>query len=138
MAESERYLPDLVTRLEDMFERNGLGAEDVVVRMTGCPNGCARPYLAEIGFVGKAPGRYNLYLGADGLGARLNRLYGDNLDEAGILSALEPIVERYARERTDGERFGDFVMRAGYVEPLLEAADYQRTPAKLSGANIDG
>ena len=115
MAEAERYLPDLITRLEALVARHGLADEPIVVRMTGCPNGCARPYLAEIGLVGKAPGRYNLYLGADFTGQRLNKLYRENADEREILASLEPIVERFARERESRERFGDFVVRAGYV-----------------------
>ena len=115
MAEAERYLPDLITRLEVLVARHGLADEPIVVRMTGCPNGCARPYLAEIGLVGKAPGRYNLYLGADFTGQRLNKLYRENADEPEILASLEPIIARYARERHPQERFGDFVVRAEYV-----------------------
>jgi sulfite reductase (NADPH) hemoprotein beta-component len=115
MAEAERYLPDLITRLEGLAARHGLADEPIVVRMTGCPNGCARPYLAEIGLVGKAPGRYNLYLGADFAGRRHHRLYRENADEPEILSSLEPIFARYAGERLAQERFGDFVVRAGYV-----------------------
>jgi sulfite reductase (NADPH) hemoprotein beta-component len=124
MAEAERYLPDLITRLEDLVARHGLAGEPIVVRMTGCPNGCARPYLAEIGLVGKAPGRYNLYLGADYTGQRLNRLYRENVDEGEILASLEPVIARYARERAGGERFGDFVVRAGYVQPVRAGRDF--------------
>ncbi len=115
MAESERYLPDLLTRLEAIMAEAGLENDPVNVRMTGCPNGCARPYLAEIGFTGKAPGKYNLYLGAGFAGDRLNKLYRENIGEDEILATLSPIIHRYAQERESGERFGDFVVRAGYV-----------------------
>ena len=117
LAESERYLPSLVDKLEDMLDRVGLKDDDIVMRMTGCPNGCARPYLAEIGFVGRNPGLYNLYLGAAFDGSRLNKLYAEDVNEAQILGLLEPMFKRYAKEREDGEHFGDFVIRAGYVHP---------------------
>jgi sulfite reductase (NADPH) hemoprotein beta-component len=129
MAEAERYLPDLITRLEHIVAAHGLANEPIVVRMTGCPNGCARPYLAEIGLVGKAPGRYNLYLGADYTGQRLNRLYRENVDEREILASLEPVIARYARERATGERFGDFVVRAGYVQPVRAGRDFNAPAA---------
>ena len=115
LAESERYLPALLTRLEAALEQAGLTDDEIVIRMTGCPNGCARPYLAEIGLVGRAPGRYNLYLGAAFDGTRMNRLYRKDLDESGILGVLGPMFTAYARERRSGERFGDFTIRAGYV-----------------------
>jgi sulfite reductase (NADPH) hemoprotein beta-component len=83
--------------------------------MTGCPNGCARPYLAEIGLVGRAPGVYNLYLGAAFDGSRLNKLYRQDVDHAAIIDALTPLLNAYARERKTGERFGDFVIRKGIV-----------------------
>jgi sulfite reductase (NADPH) hemoprotein beta-component len=119
LAESERYLPELVTSLEDILDKAGLRDDDIVIRMTGCPNGCARPYLAEIGLVGRAPGLYNLYLGAAFDGTRLNKLYAQEVDGPRIVAALEPILLRYAKERQDGERFGDFAIRAGYVKPTL-------------------
>jgi sulfite reductase (NADPH) hemoprotein beta-component len=115
MAEAERYLPEIVSRLEERLTAHGLQEEKILLRITGCPNGCARPYLAEIALVGKAPGRYNLYLGGDVRGQRLNRLYRENIDEAGILGALEPLFAAYARERHPGEGFGDFTVRAGHV-----------------------
>jgi sulfite reductase (NADPH) hemoprotein beta-component len=116
LAESERFLPGLVTDLEDILERAGLREEDIVVRMTGCPNGCARPYLAEIGFVGRSPGLYNLYLGAAFDGTRLSKLYAQDVNREQILTLLKPIIQRYAKERSDGEHFGDFVIRAGIVK----------------------
>ncbi|MFP2957560.1 assimilatory sulfite reductase (NADPH) hemoprotein subunit [Myxococcus sp. 1LA] len=115
MAEAERYLPAFVGRLEDRMRAHGLQDANLLLRITGCPNGCARPYLAEVGLVGKAPGRYNLHLGGDVRGQRLNRLYRENIDEEAILAALEPLFEGYARERQPGEGFGDFVVRAGHV-----------------------
>jgi sulfite reductase (NADPH) hemoprotein beta-component len=122
MAEAERYLPDLITRMEELAARHGLADTPITVRMSGCPNGCSRPYLAEIGFVGRAPGRYNMYLGAAFDGSRLNRLYLDNADEATILEAVDHLFERFARERAQGEAFGDFVIRTG----LIQAADHGR------------
>jgi sulfite reductase (NADPH) hemoprotein beta-component len=115
LAESERYLPTLIDALDERLAAHGLSEDDIVIRMTGCPNGCARPYLAEIGLVGKGPGRYNLYLGAAFDGTRMNKLYAEDLDHAGIIAALDPIFAAYAAERQKGERFGDFAIRAGFV-----------------------
>ncbi|WP_440995727.1 assimilatory sulfite reductase (NADPH) hemoprotein subunit [Arhodomonas sp. SL1] len=117
MAESERYLPAFVDRLEDLMRDAGLDPEyePIVVRMTGCPNGCARPYIAEIGFVGKALGRYNLYLGGNPTGSRLAKLYRENIDEATILAELRALFHRYAAEREADEAFGEFVVRAEVV-----------------------
>jgi sulfite reductase (NADPH) hemoprotein beta-component len=120
MAESERYLPGLITQLEAIMRDAGLADDPIVVRMTGCPNGCARPYLGEIGFVGKAPGKYNLYLGASFNGERLNKLYRENIGEAEILAELTPIIARYADEREANEAFGDFVIRAGIIAETTE------------------
>jgi sulfite reductase (NADPH) hemoprotein beta-component len=124
MAESERYLPSLIDRIEEMMAANGLHDDSIVVRMTGCPNGCARPYLGEIGFVGKAPGKYNLYLGAGFRGERLNKLHRENIGEQEILAELEPMIGHYAKEREDGEPFGDFVIRAGYVHATTAGRDF--------------
>ena len=119
LAESERFLPDLVTALEDSLDRAGLTQDDIVIRMTGCPNGCARPYLAEIGLVGRNPGLYNLYLGAAFNGSRLSKLYAQDIDKQRIVSLLEPIFINYAKTRKEGERFGDFTIRSGYVNATL-------------------
>jgi sulfite reductase (NADPH) hemoprotein beta-component len=124
LAESERYLPSLVTALEERLAANGLEDEEIVIRMTGCPNGCARPYLAEIGLVGKGPGRYNLYLGAAFDGSRLSKLYAEDLDHAGIVAKLDPLFAAYAANRKPGERFGGFVIRAGFVTPTTNGADF--------------
>ena len=119
LAESERFLPELITTLEDSLDKAGLRNDDIVIRMTGCPNGCGRPYMAEIGFVGRSPGLYNLYLGAAHEGTRLNKLYAQDVGKARIVELLEPLFLRYAKERDEGERFGDFVIRAGVVKPTL-------------------
>ena len=115
MAEAERYLPRLVQLVDAQLAKNGLANAPLVLRITGCPNGCARPYLAEIALVGKAPGRYNLFFGGDGRGERLNVLYLENVDEPTIVAALDAAFARYASERTEGERFGDFAWRVGLV-----------------------
>ena len=115
LAESERYLPDLITALEDVLDKAGLRDADIVMRMTGCPNGCSRPYLAEIGLVGRAPGLYNLYLGGAFDGTRLNKLYAQDVDNAKILELLDPLIVQYANQRNEGERFGDFAIRAEFV-----------------------
>jgi sulfite reductase (NADPH) hemoprotein beta-component len=111
LAESERFLPTLLDRIEALLAEVGLGDEAILIRMTGCPNGCVRPYMAEIGFVGRAPGRYQIYFGGNESGTRLNRLYRDNVKDPEILEVLRPVLARYARERTSGERFGDWVAR---------------------------
>ncbi len=120
LAESERYLPDLVGELEQVIEECGLRHDAILIRMTGCPNGCARPYLGEIGLVGRAPGKYNLYLGAAFNGSRLNKLHKPSVPAAEIKNELAPIIRRYALEREEGERFGDFVIRAGIIAPTTE------------------
>jgi sulfite reductase (NADPH) hemoprotein beta-component len=124
LAESERYMPALLDALDEKLAAQGLSGDDIVIRMTGCPNGCARPYLAEIGLVGKGPGRYNLYLGAAFDGSRLNKLYGEDLDHAAIVAALEPIFAAYAAQRQKGERFGDFCIRAGFVAATGNGRDF--------------
>ncbi len=124
LAESERYLPDLVTALDESLSAHGLSADDIVIRMTGCPNGCARPYLAEIGLVGKGPGRYNLYLGAAYDGSRMNKLYAEDLEHKGIVATLDPIFAAYAKDRQKGELFGDFTIRAGYVAATDNGRDF--------------
>src|SRR5690606_23812485 len=113
MAESERYLPHLITKIEQILEAHGLTSDPITIRMTGCPNGCARPYIAEIGLTGRGPGKYNLYLGGGFHGQRLNKMYLENGDEAAILSALDNVLGHYARDRNTGEHFGDFAIRAG-------------------------
>lgn len=124
LSESERFLPDLVTELEDVFEEVGLRDDEVIIRMTGCPNGCARPFLGEIGFIGKAPGVYNLYLGAGFKGDRLNKLYRESIKQEDIVPTLRPIIEDYAKTRNEGEKFGDFVIRKEYVKATLRGSEF--------------
>lgn len=111
LAESERALPGVITRLEGLLTELGLADEPIVVRMTGCPNGCVRPYLAEIGFVGKAPDKYQIYLGGAHVTNRLNWVYRDNVTTAAIIDELRPVLTRFVKERQGPERFGDFCAR---------------------------
>jgi sulfite reductase (NADPH) hemoprotein beta-component len=111
LAEAQRYLPSLISRIEGLLTGHGLEKEAIIIRMTGCPNGCGRPYAAEIGFIGTAAGRYNLHLGGDHEGERLNRLYKENLDETAILKELDVLFWLYKKERVSGEKFGDFALR---------------------------
>ena len=115
LAESERYLPELITKIDALLAAHGLAEQKITLRMTGCPNGCARPYIAEIGLVGRGPGRYNLLLGGGADGARLNRLYRENLDETEILAALDPLFQDYAENRGTGEGFGSFMHRSALL-----------------------
>jgi len=115
MAEAERYLPGFIDRVDELLAKHGLRNIPLTVRITGCPNGCARPYLAEIALIGRAPGRYTLRLGADAVGSRLNVLYRDNIDEPSIVNALDELIGRYAAERQTDERFGDFLWRANVL-----------------------
>lgn len=120
MAESERYMPDLLTKIEKIMARHGLSDEAITIRMSGCPNGCSRPYIAEIGLTGRAPGKYNLYLGGGFHGERLNKMVRENVAEPVILEVLEETLGRYARERQIGEHFGDFLIRVGIVPEVKE------------------
>jgi len=116
LAESERYLPDLITRIDGLLVELGLEGQEITIRMTGCPNGCSRPYMAEIGFVGKAPGRYQLWLGGNEASTRLNRLYRDVVKDPDIAAELRPLFARFGQERLAGERFGDWVARVLWHE----------------------
>ena len=115
MAEAERYLPDFVNEIDALLARHGIADAPIHLRISGCPNGCSRPYLGEIALVGKAPGRYNLMLGADHRGERLNTLHRENIDEAQLLATLDPLFASYATQRTQGERFGDWLLRSGVI-----------------------
>ncbi len=123
MAESERYLPDLIDKLDVELARHGLQDAAITTRMTGCANGCARPYIAEIGLVGKGPGRYTLFLGAGFAGDRIGHPYLDNANEAEILDSLSPLFARFAKERSAGERFGDYLVRAGVVPSIAHGSE---------------
>ena len=115
LAEAQRYLPKLIVKIEPLLDKYGLAEQDIIMRMTGCPNGCARPSAAEIAFVGTAPGRYNLQLGGDRIGTRLNKVYKENLDEPAILAELDILLGRFAAEKTKEEAFGDFAVRKKLV-----------------------
>jgi sulfite reductase (NADPH) hemoprotein beta-component len=114
MAEAERYLPELATKIEAILAENGLTDEPITMRISGCPNGCSRPYVAEIALTGRAPGKYNLWLGGGFHGERLNQVVLDNAGEAAILETLAETLGAYARERSPGEHFGDFLHRSGF------------------------
>ncbi|TPE69343.1 assimilatory sulfite reductase (NADPH) hemoprotein subunit [Halalkalibacterium halodurans] len=124
MAEAERYLPKLIDKIDEIIEENGLKNEEITIRMTGCPNGCARHALGEIGFIGKAPGKYNMYLGAAFDGSRLSKMYRENIGEEEILKELREILPRYAKERKEGEHFGDFVIRAGIIKETTDGTNF--------------
>ncbi|MGG0383901.1 assimilatory sulfite reductase (NADPH) hemoprotein subunit [Priestia filamentosa] len=124
MAEAERYLPKLIDKIEEIVDENGLRNEEINVRMTGCPNSCARPTLGEIAFIGKAPGKYNMYLGAAFDGSRLSKMYRENIGEAEILEELKALLSRYAKEREEGEHFGDFVVRVGVIKAVTDGTNF--------------
>lgn len=123
-SEAERYLPSLIDKIHALLDQNGIGEEPITIRMTGCPNGCGRPYLGEIGFVGRAPGKYNLYLGASFNGDRMNVLFKEALDENQILETLAPIIASFAQEKQEGEHFGDFILRKEIVRPSYSKNDF--------------
>ncbi len=124
LAEGQRYMPSLLTKIESLLAKSDLADEDIIIRMTGCPNGCARSYNAEIGFVGTAPGKYNLHLGGDHEGLRLNKIYKENVDEIAILNELDTWFTNFKNERKENEKFGDYSFRkmaslTSPDEPLL-------------------
>lgn len=123
LAESERMLPGLIDRIEKLCGDLGLSNEEIIIRSTGCPNGCARPYMAEIAFVGKAPGRYQVWLGGDVAGTRLNRIWKDVVKDPDIENELRPVLARFAKERNDSERFGDWCDRVLLKEQPAAAAN---------------
>lgn len=123
MAEAERYLPDAVTELEGLLEKHGMPQQSVIFRVTGCPNGCGRAMLAEVGLVGKGPGKYNLHLGGDREGTRIPRMYKENISEQEIMGCLDQLIAQWAKERDSDEAFGDFVVRAGIVAPVVNSAE---------------
>ncbi len=122
MAEAERFLPAFVTQIEGVLAKHGIPDESIIFRVTGCPNGCGRAMLAEIGLVGKAPGRYNFHIGGNLAGTRIPRMYRENITEPQILAEIDALVGRWASEREAGEGFGDFVIRAGIVKPVIDSA----------------
>ena len=115
LAEAQRYLPSLIDKIEVLLDKHAINDDGMIIRMTGCPNGCARSVAAEIGFVGTGPGRYNLHLGGDRVGERLNKIYKENIDEKEILASLDSLFQIYAQQRSADETFGDFSLRANWV-----------------------
>jgi sulfite reductase (NADPH) hemoprotein beta-component len=119
LAESERVMPDILGRIEQLLAETGLKDEEIIIRMTGCPNGCARPFMSEIGFVGKSPNKYQLYLGGNQGSTRLNRLYKESVKTEDITNELRPVLQRFASERVGSERFGDFCDRVILKEAVV-------------------
>ena len=119
----------VIDRIEKLCAEVGLSGEEIIIRSTGCPNGCARPYMAEIAFVGKAPGRYQLWLGGNTAGTRLNRIWKDVVKDPDFEAELRPLLSRYAGERQPGERFGDWAARV-----LWNEAPQQATPVGVPAA----
>ncbi|WP_319782575.1 assimilatory sulfite reductase (NADPH) hemoprotein subunit [Oceanisphaera sp. IT1-181] len=122
MAESERVLPEYVTELEGYLAKHNISDDNIIFRVTGCPNGCGRAMLAEVGLVGKAPGRYNLHLGGNREGTRIPRMYKENITDRQIMAELDELIGRWSAERNSGEGFGDFVIRAGIIAPVIDSA----------------
>jgi sulfite reductase (NADPH) hemoprotein beta-component len=122
MAEAERYLPDAVTEIEGLLAKHNLANESIIYRVTGCPNGCGRAMLAEVGLVGKGPGKYNFHLGGDRQGMRIPRMYKENISEQQIMQELDELIGRWAKERNTDEAFGDFLIRAEVVKPVVNSA----------------
>lgn len=122
MAEAERFLPTFIDNIDALMAKHGVSEEHIVMRVTGCPNGCGRAMLAEVGLVGKAPGRYNLHLGGNRIGTRIPRMFKENITEPEILASLDELIGRWAKEREAGEGFGDFTVRAGIIRPVLDPA----------------
>ena len=134
LAESERYLPDLMTELEGSLASHGLQDEPITIRSTGCPNGCARPFIAEIGLVGRGPERYHLYLGAAHDGSRLSKLYREDVLASEIRDTLDPLFADYAKGRKKGEHFGDYLIRAGHVAKTSNGPDFHDRTGALRPA----
>ena len=122
MAEAERYLPEAVTEIEGILAKHGMQDESIIYRVTGCPNGCGRAMLAEVGLVGKGPGKYNFHIGGDRQGTRIPRMYKENITDTEIMVHLDELIGRWSKERTASESFGDYVIRAGIIAPVVDSA----------------
>ncbi|MGI8638099.1 MAG: NADPH-dependent assimilatory sulfite reductase hemoprotein subunit, partial [Segetibacter sp.] len=131
LAEAQRYMPMLLDKIEPLLVKHDLASDEIIMRMTGCPNGCARPSASEIGFVGTALGRYNLQIGGDRIGERLNKLYKESLNEDEILSELDYLFDTYKSERKDGETFGDFAFKK-----WVNSTELIRTASSFSQINM--
>ena len=121
LAESERVMPDVLDRIEALLAELGLQDEEIIIRMTGCPNGCARPYTAELALVGRAPGKYQLYVGGNQAGTRLGELFRESVKSDDIANELAPWLSRFASERLGAERFGDYCRRVLLQEKTAAA-----------------
>jgi sulfite reductase (NADPH) hemoprotein beta-component len=126
LAESERYLPSLMDEIEEILDEVGLSQDAITIRMTGCPNGCARPYIAEIAFVGRAPGKYNIHLGGGFTGNRIGGIWKRSVKNDEIAGLLRPVLSRYATERQVGESFGDFVIRVGIIHEVTHGSEVHK------------
>ena len=122
MAEAERYLPDAVTELEGILNKHGLAQDSIIFRVTGCPNGCGRAMLAEVGLVGKGPGKYNFHIGGNREGTRIPKMYRENISEQEIMNELDSLIGQWAKERNENEAFGDFVIRKDIIAPVVDSA----------------
>lgn len=122
MAEAERYLPGAVDELDVLLHKHGLASESIIFRVTGCPNGCGRAMLAEVGLVGKGPDKYNLHLGGNREGTRIPRMFKENISSAEIMAILDDLIGQWAAERTQNEGFGDFVIRKEIIKPVIDSA----------------
>ena len=109
-------MPELISKVEPLLVKHQLTNENIIMRMTGCPNGCARSYAAEIGLVGTAPGRYNLHIGGDNTGERLNKIFKESLDEAQIVSILDELLSSFKADRFESESFGDYTLRTQFPD----------------------
>jgi sulfite reductase (NADPH) hemoprotein beta-component len=131
LAESERIMPEVLDRIEEVLSELGLEDEEIIIRMTGCPNGCARPFSAELGLVGRAPGKYQLYLGGNEAGTRLGQLFRQSVKSDDIANELRPWLSRFASERLGAERFGDFCQRVLLQEEPAAAASLEAAVASI-------
>jgi sulfite reductase (NADPH) hemoprotein beta-component len=122
--------------LEETLEELGLRHDAITIRMTGCPNGCGRPFISEIGLVGRGPGRYNVYLGGGHAGDRLSKLFREDVRGEEIAVVLEPVIRAYAQQRNDGERFGDFVIRAEFVNATVQGDDFHKNLGDVKAAEV--
>lgn len=138
LAESERFLPSVVSDLEGTLEEAGLRHDAITIRMSGCPNGCGRPFLGEIGIVGRGPERYNIYLGGGHAGERLNKLYKQDVPANKLREVLAPLLRHYAKERREGEKFGDFTIRAGYVNATAQGDDFHKNLKDIAYTDTSG
>ncbi len=122
MAEAERYLPAAVTELEGILAKHNMASDSIIFRVTGCPNGCGRAMLAEVGLVGKGPGKYNFHIGGNREGTRIPKMYRENISEQEIMAELDTLIGRWSQERETNEAFGDYVIRAGIIKPVIDSA----------------